>query len=47
MMDGGGGSPTGTLLIADQDDSLLSGFVVGAFSQEQLGELLIVDSITA
>ena len=29
MMDGGGGTPTGVLLIADQDDSLLSGFVVG------------------
>ena len=36
MMDGGGGTPTGTLLIADEDDSFISGAVVGAFSQEQL-----------
>ena len=34
MIDGGDGTPTGTLLIADQDDSLLSGFVVGAYSQD-------------
>lgn len=47
MMDGGGGSPTGKLLIADQDDSLLSGFVVGAFSQDQLGDLIIVEQVTA
>ena len=47
MMDGGGGSPTGTLLIADQDNSLLSGFVVGAFGQEQLGDLIIVEQVTA
>lgn len=47
MMDGGGGSPTGKLLIADQDDSLLSGFVVGAFGQEQLGDLIIVEQVTA
>mgnify|MGYP001815312667 CR=1 FL=1 len=46
MMDGGSGTPTGTLLIADQDDSLLSGFIVGAYSQEQLGELIIVEQVT-
>ncbi|RZV38058.1 MAG: ABC transporter permease [Chromatiales bacterium] len=46
MMDGGNGTPTGTLLIADQDDSFLSGFVVGAYSQEQLGELIIVEQVT-
>ena len=45
MMDGGSGTPTGTLLIADQDDSLLSGFVVGAYSQEQLGDLIIVEQV--
>ncbi|NNF48259.1 MAG: ABC transporter permease [Woeseiaceae bacterium] len=45
MMDGGGGSPTGTLLIADEDESLLSGFVVGAFGQEQLGELIVVEQV--
>jgi len=46
MMDGGGGTPTGTLLIADQDDSLLSGLFVGAYSQEQLGDLIIVEQVT-
>ena len=47
MIDGGGGTPTGTLLIADEDDSLLSGAVVGAFSQDQLGELIIVEPVSA
>ena len=46
MMDSGSGTPTGTLLIADQDDSLLSGFIVGAYSQEQLGDLIIVEQVT-
>ena len=46
MVDGGGGTPTGTLLIADEDDSLLSGVVVGAYSQEQLGDLIIVEQVT-
>jgi len=46
MVDGGGGSPTGVLLIADQDDSLLSGFIVGAYSQDQLGDLLIVEQVS-
>jgi ABC-type polysaccharide/polyol phosphate export permease len=46
MMDSGGTSPTGTLLIADEDDSFLSGFVVGAYSQEQLGDLIIVEQVT-
>ena len=46
MMDGGGGSPTGTLLIADEDETFISGAVVGAFSQEQLGDLLIVEPVT-
>ena len=46
MMAGGGVTPTGTLLIADLDDSLLSGFVVGAYSQEQLGELFIVEQVS-
>lgn len=43
---GGSGGPSGTLLIADQDDSLLSGFVSGAFSQDQLGEMLTVRAVT-
>ena len=46
MIDGGDGTPTGTLLIADQDDSLLSGFVVGAYSQDQLGDLIIVEKVS-
>lgn len=46
MIDGGGGTPTGVLLVADEDESLLSGLVVGAFSQEQLGELIIVEQVT-
>ena len=46
MIDGGGGTPTGVLLIADQDDSLLSAFVVGAYSQEQLGELIVVEQVS-
>jgi len=46
MIDGGGGSPTGVLLIADQDSSLLSGFVAGAYSQDQLGELIVVEQVS-
>ena len=46
MIDGGGGSPTGVLLVVDQDDSLLSGFVVGAYSQDQLGELIVVEQVS-
>ena len=45
LMDGGG-SPTGTLLVADEDDSVVSGFVVGAFSQDQLGDLVVVEQVT-
>lgn len=46
MIDGGGGTPTGVLLIADEDDTLLSGLVAGAFSQEQLGDLIIVKPVS-
>jgi len=46
MIDGGNGTPTGVLLIADQDDSLLSGLVVGAYSQDQLGELIVVEQVS-
>jgi hypothetical protein len=34
------------LLIADQDNSLLSGFVVSAYSQDQLGELILVEQVS-
>jgi len=47
MMDGGGGTPTGTLLIADEDESFVSGAVVGAFSQEQLGDLIVAEAVSA
>ncbi|MGB5720654.1 MAG: ABC transporter permease [Woeseiaceae bacterium] len=47
MVDGGdGASPTGVLLIHDQDDSLLSGLIAGAYSQGQLGELISVEQVT-
>lgn len=45
MIDGGG-TPTGVLLIADQDESLLSGIVAGAYSQEQVGELIVVEVVS-
>jgi len=43
---GDDGGPMGTLLIADQDDTLLSGFVAGAFAQDQFSELLAVQSVS-
>jgi ABC-type multidrug transport system permease subunit len=46
MIDSGDGTPTGVLLIADQDNSLLSGFVVSAYSQDQLGELIVVEQVS-
>ena len=46
MIDGGDGTPTGLLLIADLDDSLLSGFVAGAYSQEQIGDLIVVEKVS-
>jgi ABC-type transport system involved in cytochrome c biogenesis permease component len=47
MVDGGdGASPTGILLIHDEDESLLSGLIAGAYSQGQLGELISVEQVT-
>jgi len=46
MIDGGNGTPTGVLLIADQDNSLLSGLVIGTYSQDQLGELIVVEQVS-
>lgn len=44
LVDGNGGAkPHGTLLIADLDDTFLSGFVAGAYSQGELGELISVE----
>ena len=48
LVDGGDGPmPTGTLLIADEDSTLLSGLVAGAYSQDQLGDLITVQQVTA
>jgi ABC-type transport system involved in cytochrome c biogenesis permease component len=47
MSAGGGSGPSGTLLVDDQDDTLISGFVVGAFTQEQMGDLFVVQRVTA
>lgn len=47
MVDGDGGTgPTGVLLIHDQDESVLSGLVAGAYSQGQIGELISVEQVT-
>ena len=47
MMDRGDDSgPMGTLLIADLDDTLISGFIAGAFSQDELAALLGVKKVT-
>jgi len=41
----GGGTPRGRLLIADEDKSLLSSVLTGAFSQGKLGEMLTVEKV--
>ena len=41
-----GASPTGLLLIVDEDDSFLSGLVAGAYSSGELGELITVEKTT-
>lgn len=47
MVDGGDDSgPMGTLLIADLDDTLLSGFVAGAFGQDELADLIGVQIVS-
>lgn len=44
LMDGGDGArPTGVLLLVDEDESFLSGFVAGAYSGGELGELISVE----
>jgi len=42
----GGVGPMGTLLIADLDDTLVSGFVAGAFSQDEMADLIGVQQVT-
>ena len=47
MVDGGDdGGPMGTLLIADLDDTLVSGFVAAAFGQDELSGLLGTKMVT-
>ncbi len=45
MDQGDGAMPRGLLLIADQDDSLLSGLVASAYSQGQIGEMITVEQV--
>ncbi len=42
---GGGSSPTAQLVVTDLDDSLLSGFLVGAFGQGPLAEMVEVEQL--
>jgi len=46
LMSGSGVKPHGTLLLVDQDQSLISGFVAGAYSAGDLGELISVEKTT-
>lgn len=46
LVDNGGRTPTGTLLVADEDETFISGVFVGAFSREQLGDLIIVEQVS-
>jgi hypothetical protein len=43
---GDDGGPMGTLLIADEDDTLLSSFVASAFAQDQFSDLLAVQKVS-
>ena len=48
MMDGqGGAKPQGFLLIADQDQTILSRLMISAYSQGELAEIIIVRKVTA
>ena len=47
LVDAGGRTPTGTLLVADEDGTFVSGVFVGAFSQDQLGDLIIVEQVSS
>ncbi len=47
LMDGGdGANPHGVLLLVDQDDSLLSGLIAGAYTAGELGELITVEKVS-
>ena len=46
LMDGGDGAPPhGVLLLVDQDESLLSGLLAGAYSAGELGDLISVEKV--
>lgn len=42
----GGRTPTGTLLIADEDETFISSIFVGAYTREQLGDLIVVEQVS-
>jgi len=42
----GGPRPRGILLLVDQDESLISGLVGGAFARGELGEILTVENVS-
>jgi ABC-type Na+ efflux pump permease subunit len=47
LMDGGDGAkPQGVLLLVDEDESLLSGLLAGAYSAGELGELIKVEKVS-
>ena len=47
LVDGGDGAkPQGILLVADLDETILSGFVASAYSQGELGELIAVEKVS-
>ena len=45
LISGGGAAPSGTLLLVDEDASILSGLVAGAYSQGDLAELISVQEV--
>jgi ABC-type Na+ efflux pump permease subunit len=47
LLDGGDGAkPHGVWLLVDQDDSVLSGLVAGAYTSGELGELITVEQVS-
>lgn len=46
LMSADGAKPRGTLLIHDKDQTFLSGAIGSAFTQGQLGELIVVEMVT-
>jgi ABC-type Na+ efflux pump permease subunit len=46
LIGGEGAKPHGTLLVVDEDESLLSGLFAGAYSGGELGDLLTVEKTT-